>query len=176
MHVSKSFFRCLLLIWALSSFLLSPLKGLVVGLNFVELTRGLQLYNKEMLADGRPMAKLFHQDMLAALEEWVLPLLLLVAVLLVSLVGLWMIQKWAGHLFLLVNLVGFPLMLLTIETRPLMLLTNETPLVNNLEDLIATYSTVVMGVILGIVYFSPLFGNEPDKQAVTAEENSHDES
>ena len=166
MHVSKSFFRWLLLIWALSSFLLSPLKGLVVGLNFVELPHGLQLYNKEMLADGGLMAKLFHQDMLAALEEWVLPLLLLVAVLLVSLVGLWMIQKWAGHLFLLVNLVGFPLMLLT----------NETPLVNNLEDLIATYSTVVMGVILGIVYFSPLFGSEPDKQAVTAEENSHDES
>lgn len=166
MHVSKFFFRWLLLIWALSCLLSSPQKSLVVGLNFVELPSALQAYNKEMLADGGLMAKLFHQDMLAALDEWMLPSVLLFVALLVSWVGLWMIQKWAGHLFLLVNLVGFPLMLLT----------NETPLVNNLEDLIATYSTVVMGVILAIVYLSPLFGNEPDKQAVTAEENNHSES
>jgi len=33
-----------------------------------------------------------------------------------------------------------------------------------------------MGVILAIVYLSPLFGNEPDKQPVTAEENNHDQS
>ena len=166
MHVSKFFFRWLLLIWALSCLLSSPQKGLVVGLNFVELPSALQAYNKEMLADGGLMAKLFHQDMLAALDEWMLPSVLLFVALLVSWVGLWMIQKWAGHLFLLVNLVGFPLMLLT----------NETPLVNTLEDLSATSSTVVMAVILAIVYLSPLFGNEPDKQAVTAEENSHGES
>ena len=112
------------------------------------------------------MAKLFHQDMLAALDEWMLPSVLLFVALLVSWVGLWMIQKWAGHLFLLVNLVGFPLANLPIAV----------PVENNLELMNDNYSSVVMGVILAIVYLSPLFGNEPDKQAVTAEENSHGES
>ncbi len=50
MHVSKFFFRWLLLIWALSCLLSSPQKGLVVGLNFVALPSALQAYNKEMVA------------------------------------------------------------------------------------------------------------------------------
>jgi putative effector of murein hydrolase LrgA (UPF0299 family) len=161
MHVSKSFFRWLLLIWVLSTFPLAMLLS-YVG----ELPPALQAYNKEMLADGGPVAKAFHQDMLAGLGEWMLPVVLLFVALLVSWVGLWMIQKWAGHLFLLVNLVGFPLANLPIAV----------PVENNLELMNDNYSSVVMGVILAIVYLSPLFGNEPDKQAVTAEENSHGES
>ena len=163
MRVSKTFFRCLLLIWVLFGVCpgyLSPLAHY-----FGELPPALQAYNKKLNADGGPAIIAFHQDMLAALGEWSLAYGV-VGVTLVSWVGLWRIQKWAGHLFLLVNLVGFPLWVLTFEQ----------PVENNLENLIDYYTQVVVGVILGIVYFSPLFGNEPDKQAVTAEENSHGES